>query len=123
MPTIVLPHMRQKIYKSIGVSGVSILLPFCVLLTTSFAVAKAALFGAAFWVILQGLCAIRLFHQIETTPTKFILKFYQTEVAKLLLIVIGAICLFKWTHISVSGFLIGYIWTQIIFLGSMLNKS
>lgn len=122
MPTIVLPHMREKIYKSIGVSVVSILLPACLIFVYSWALAKAVLMGALMWAILQGLCAVRLFHQIETTPKKFILKFYQAEVAKLLLISTGFICLYQWAHLNLVGLLIGYMWAQVLFLGSMFRK-
>jgi ATP synthase protein I len=120
MSKIILPNVRRKAYLSVIISGIALLIMSIIgLIAFSRIIGISILLGGLVWLVPQGYFAVKLFHQIETTPKKFITRFYINEIVKLFFVSILFICYVKFVPANWVGLFAGYFCAQMFFCFSM----
>jgi len=120
MSAIILPFVRRKAYLSITVSSMALAITsFMATVIFSRVIGISVLMGGLVWLVPQGYFAVKLFHQIETTPKKFIARFYINEIIKLVLVSILFFSVVRFFTANWGGLFAGYFCTQLFFCFSM----
>ena len=114
MNKLLLPSLKQKAYLSIAIPWVCTVIIGCMTALFSAPWAYSLYLGSVLWGVPQSIIAVRLFRRIEMQPARFMRKFYQSEVIKLLLVALLFILMVKWTCVPVEGLLLGYFIAQVI---------
>jgi F0F1-type ATP synthase assembly protein I len=115
MAKLILPALRKQVYLSVCLPLGVVMLVSLAALIFSVMLSYSIVLGGIIWFLPQGYTAVKLFHHIETTPKRFMMIFYKSEIVKLALVALLCILVMKWIPASFVGLLAGYLCAQVIF--------